>query len=615
MFRSLKLTGHSCTNQLTHLGVAAALLALSTFGASSAAFAQEGNASEPSKLERLFDVTSNDLVARPDADALPANPVAEDNTPSATAESSRSTARPDIHAETSVENFQGTQGNLSYTHESAEGFRKFLEQWYPTNFHSKDTNVSTWLFHDYDASNRNYDLWSSGGIDYGIDAVLTAFHSGHGGMSSNLFFAPMGANWDNTGWNAESDLMALGGNYNHFGDERLRYMFWDTCNSVMVSGGNDPYTTWGTRAHGIRFIFGYETTSIDSPNYGKYFWEEWSKGKTLKYAFLDASWRINTGQSPALVAFGATKSEAASRRDNERYLSSEAVSNTWGAWSWYSARSTARTSIAEALANLSGVGQVDIASRSNSDGEVVNIAKAFGLSVPDASAILSRPAHIKMVRTSAMMLAVEENGNFELSLNTPEEESYTTEEETDTETVMSDESLMERAQRIANQLSFLKGQRLRVGSIRDLNENMGTDGYQGDVRVTEKTVVLDQTIRGTPFIDPEAGHLEITFSAQNGQAKHVRNTLKAIQPVQARDGRAAAQVMTLEEARQAALAAFQQGAGNSMRRTSSAEIIAASEAIGYQMIDGKAVLVYRAYIKSAAMAHMRPFQAIIPLVK
>ena len=244
-------------------------------------------------------------------------------------------------------------------------------------------------------------------------------------MSSNVFSTSMGADWDNTGWNAQSNLMALGGNHNSFGNERLRYMFWDTCQSVKISGGSDPYTTWGTRSKGIRFVFGYETDSVDSPNYGKFFWEEWSKGKTFQSAFLDASWRINTGQSPALVAFGATQSEAESRRDTERMLSPDSVSNNWGAWSWYNARSAARTSIAEALANVSPVDSVEVASRSNSDVEVMGITNAFGISVPDASAILSRPASVKVVRTNAMTLAVEKNGNFELFLDTPEEETGT----------------------------------------------------------------------------------------------------------------------------------------------------------------------------------------------
>ena len=153
----------------------------------------------------------------------------------------------DMVGTTSVENFQGTQTNLSSTHESAAGFRSYFTTWYTPNFARQDSAVSVWQFHDF--ASYNYDLWNSGGTDYGVDSVRVMFHSGHGGMSSpNNFFAPMGANWSGNGWNAMSGNMALGGNYNRFGDERLRYMFWDTCNSVMVSGGNNPYSTWGVRA-------------------------------------------------------------------------------------------------------------------------------------------------------------------------------------------------------------------------------------------------------------------------------------------------------------------------------------------------------------------------------
>jgi hypothetical protein len=257
---------------------------------------------------------------------------------------------------------------------------------------------------------------------------------------------------------------------------------------------------------------------------------------------------------------------------------------------------------------------VEVASRSNSDEEVIAIATAFGIDVPDARSIVSRPANIKVVRTNVMTLAVEENGHFELFRHIPEEAAATTEEETDTEATLSDTLLVRRAQRRAALWSLVPGQALRVGMIRDVHENTGTSNYQGQARITEKTVILDQTIDGTPFIDPEAGHLEITFNARSGQVTRVRNTLQVLQPVPAR-AQAARQVLTLEEARQVALGTFQHATGSHLRSTASAEVLADSEDVGYQMMDGKAVLVYRAHIKSADQSGMRPFQAIIPLVK
>ena len=613
MPRKPKRPDNSLPKMLTHIGVGAALLASSIISMPSAILAYEGSIRMPAKHDSLFGVTRSDMLARQDTDDLLDSPVEEDNVPGMKSLSPRSTLRLDIHGETSVENFQGTQSNLAYTHESAGGFRQFLEKWYPANFHYMDGNVSSWLFHDAAGSNQNFDLYTSQGIDYGIDAVRVLFHSSHGITTNNVFRTSLGANWNNTGWDATSTLMALGGNYNRFGNERLRYIFWDTCFSVMISGGNNPSTTWGAHAKGIRFVFGYATTSLDSANYGKFFWEEWSKGKTFKTAFFDASKRVSTNQTPALIAFGATSSEASSRRDTERMLAAEPVSNAWGAWAWASARSL-RASLPKALATMSPVDQVEVASRSNSDEEVTEIATAFGIDVPDARTIMSRPANIKVVRTKAMTLAVEESGHFELFRNIPEEAAATTEEEADTEAKMSDTLLVRRAQRRAALWSFLPGQALRVGMIRAVHENTGTSNYQGQARITEKTVILDQTINGTPFIDPEAGHLEITFNARSGQVTRVRNTLKVLQPVSTR-ARAGVQMLTLEEARQAALGTFQQATGSHLKSTAPAEILTDSEDVGYQMIDGKAVLVYRAHVKSAVQPGMRPFQAIIPLVK
>ncbi|MGH9846444.1 MAG: DUF6345 domain-containing protein, partial [Blastocatellia bacterium] len=287
-------TTRNLGKKLSSTGMILLLSASLIFSAAPAGLAQGQAGKRPTKSAQKLDVKRGELVARSDAPDLPVSPIEEDNYPGANVTlpgtpgtSTRSTNKPDIHGESSVENFQGTQNNLSNTHESANGFKAYLENWYPSNFHRKDTGVSSWLFQDN--SSYNYDLWTSGGTDLGIDGVRAAFQSSHGGMSGvNNFCTSLGANWAGTGWNACSSQMALGGNYYSYGDERLRYMFWDTCNSVMISGGHDPYSTWGTRSKGIRFVFGYETVSIDSPNYGKYFWEEWNKGKTFKYAFLDA---------------------------------------------------------------------------------------------------------------------------------------------------------------------------------------------------------------------------------------------------------------------------------------------------------------------------------------
>jgi hypothetical protein len=530
----------------------------------------------------------------------------------------------DMVGTTSVENFQGTQSNLSYTHESADGFRNYFTTWYTPNFARRDSAVSVWQFHDF--GTYNYDLWTSGGTDYGVDGVRVMFHSGHGGMAAaNTFFAPMGANWSGYGWNAVSTNMALGGNYYSYGDERLRYLFWDTCNSVMVSGGHNPYSTWGVRSKGIRMVFGYETVSIDSPNYGKYFWEEWNKGKSLSTAFLDASWRINTRQSPAVVAFGANQTEATDRLYNERYLYPGAVANNWGQWRWYYARSAASFSAAgdtvtvqrgeengeqndarQKPLQIPARAQVrQVAERGNSNEEVLELSRAFGIQLDDASLIQERPSGIRAVKAENATLAVEANGNFELLLDTDE----TTDKG---ENEVEDQELIRRANDLAGELSVLKGQEYRVSMIRDTKESGGFEGSTLATRTVEKTIIIDQLIDGVAFIDPEAGHLEITFDARSGQATRVRSSLRQIKTTAAETSESV-QETSLAQVRQAALQRF---AGSVPANSElKLEVVPDSEEVGYQMIDGKAVPVYRALVNTANSTFSRPQLAIIPLVK
>jgi hypothetical protein len=89
-------------------------------------------------------------------------------------------------------------------------------------------------------------------------------------------------------------------------------------------------------------LFGFETTSWDSPNYGKFFWEEWRKNKPFSTAWLDASWRIAHDQAPSAVACGATADEAKYRLFNEGWLAPDRVSHNWWWWRWYNVARMAR---------------------------------------------------------------------------------------------------------------------------------------------------------------------------------------------------------------------------------------------------------------------------------
>ena len=153
--------------------------------------------------------------------------------------------------------------------------------------------------------------------------------------ADGTFQAPLGADWEGLGDWAFSNRMFLG-------NEQANYIFWSTCFSLRVYEGHDPVRTWHPANGGFRMLFGFETVSVDRPEYGRWFWEEWNAGDALSRAWLDASWRISPNQAPSVVACGASSEEAANRLFNERMLEWPHVSNAWYQWTWYDVARDAR---------------------------------------------------------------------------------------------------------------------------------------------------------------------------------------------------------------------------------------------------------------------------------
>jgi hypothetical protein len=220
------------------------------------------------------------------------------------------------------------QGPLSYTHEDAQGFLQWLGSFgVARNFWFADAGVKVWAYYE------DYDNWQD---TYGIDADLITYHSGHGGMGGDgVFYAPMGAAWAGNDCTAVSSNMAVGNEY-------CRYLFWSTCFSVRVLDGHSPIRTWGGPNRGLRMILGYETTSIDSPNYGKFFGNHWNAGESISTAWLNASWDISHNQAPSAAAWGANAQEAQNRCFNERFFEWGTVNTAWMWWRWYYAAAAVR---------------------------------------------------------------------------------------------------------------------------------------------------------------------------------------------------------------------------------------------------------------------------------
>ncbi len=562
----------------------------------------------PTGLAAGLGANSSDLIASGDLPPYNENPVAQSAQPLKTSPP----AAANIHGTFSVQDFMGWMPELNHTHESAAGFRKYLARWYAPNFVYRDTGVGAWAF--LDDPNGDEDTWESKGVERGVDAVLVAYHSSHGNMRADgIYMTWMGTNITGKGWSVRSDHMALGGGYDKPDSERLRYMFWDTCYGLRFRNGQNPMRTWAPHAKGIRMIFGYESPSLDSPNYGQFFWEEWNKNKSLSTAFLDASWRICRQQTPVVLAFGATDNEASARRDGERLLFSEGASSQCGAWRWYSSEAGSAASQQQAGAALMPTHAkiFDVAADGNSDTEVERIAQSVGIMVVNPSAVEARPFGMRSIRTKGLTLTVGRDGSYELALTTKLKRTASA------SAVANDAELIQKAKDIISEFDLAQGSDYQFSVMRFTNVSSGTVAApSGNPVVVEKTAIFDQIVNGLPFIDPDAGHLEITFDAQTGEAKKFRNTIHRIRDNPTRMASASAPALTIEQARDAALQTTDQTPSPGEPSLDAAyEIKHENESTGYYILDGKAIPVYRAYITSRKFPEARPREVLIPLAK
>ena len=312
----------------------------------------------------------------------------------------------DYYGAFSLEKFAAAN-SLSLTHEDAQGWLAYLANFHPSNFWYKDANVQPWAYYE------DYDNWQD---TYGMDAVLSVYHSGHGGMSSSgVFWAPLGANWGGLGTSVYSDKMRLG-------NEQVNYIFWSTCLSLRVLDGQSPIRTWSPANLGFRMLFGYETTSVDDANYGKYFWQEWCKGKSFSTAFLDASWRISHGQAPSVVACGATRDEARNRLFNERFFEWGHVSSAWWWWRWYYAAREVRA-LNKNLPSKPEVAELEPARLDEKD--VADVVNRFGLEIKLPATVQATPDGIFYILGRKQRLSFVGDGSFEIRLAEPNLENLT----------------------------------------------------------------------------------------------------------------------------------------------------------------------------------------------
>ncbi len=393
-------------------------------------------------------------------------------------------------------------GGLSLTHEDAGGFLDYVRQFNAPNFWYQDANVRVWAYQE------TYDNWQD---TYGMDAVKAVYHSGHGGMDGNgVFYAPMGSAWAGNDCTAISSDMRLG-------NEHVKYIFWSTCLSCRVLDGHSPIRTWQPANLGFRMLFGFETISWDNGDYGKFFWEEWRKGKSLSQAWLDSSWRIAHDQAPSAVAVGANAEEATDRLYNERFFDGNAASTNWWQWRWYYATSATRQPMM-ALSSQPLVAQLRPFDLDAS--KASTIATQFGIDVPRQNANKSADGSFR-INAGDKQIYVGATGSFDVQLAKADfsnrQQLSQVQAHSLAEAAIRQYGLSEMSSLVADRVLLSYG----AG---------GTDtgsGQRDESHVTGTVVQFRQTINRIPVISQDGGTVRVSID-NAGTITNIHSSLRMV---------------------------------------------------------------------------------------
>ena len=404
----------------------------------------------------------------------------------------------------SIQDFSGSLGNhnsdLHQTHGDALGFNAYMAKFYTQNFWFKDGGVKTWQYEDGTDNFQNL---------YGVDAVCVFYHSGHGNMDANgVFQAPMGAAWNNETW--------FFSNHNvKFANQNSRYIFWSTCLSCRIGGGNSPVKTWWSDDNnpGFRMLFGFETTSVDSPNYGSNFWNHWNKGETFSTAWLNASWDIDHNQSPSCVASGTDNNDAANRVNTERLFNRAAVARNYYSWRWYfaSASASRNTALPAALKIA------EFATSTFSLDQLHKIAGSLGLK-GRATASPTGGHHLSSGEQSVSLSAA---GHLDVTLA---ETNHNNKETLDAK----------KARRIADQHindhNLAAGEEYAFDRVRLTMNGGGSTrdkGATAEPYASETTVQYRQVINGVPVVNSDAGLIRVTVD-NDGTVTRLHSSVRKV---------------------------------------------------------------------------------------
>lgn len=246
-------------------------------------------------------------------------------------------------------------------------------------------------------------------------------------------------------------------------------------------------------------LFGFETTSVDDPNYGKFFWEEWRKGKSFSQAWLDASWRISHFQAPSATACGANADEAKNRVFNERFFYPDSVNRNWWWWRWYSAAREARTPQRQVPASLLVARLQPVEARSQSARDLAN---RFGIEVPIGDVQRASNVSFRVIQGD-QRIAYSADGAIDVQLAKANALNYSP---------LAGEEVSRLAREAIGHYGLNQNVSLTFDRMFLWSEAGGTDQGTGRLEgpyTTGATVQFRQLINGLPVLNPEKGVVRI----------------------------------------------------------------------------------------------------------
>lgn len=482
----------------------------------------------------------------------------------------------DLYGACSIEDFPPNINDLDLTHDDVNGFLEYPTsfQGRSANFWFKDSGVKVWAYEEM------YDNWKD---TYGMDAVMTFYHSGHGGMDQNgVFQMPLGGDWDNRS-RAYSNKMA-------FSNEELRYLFWSTCLSLRIYDGNSPIRTWNSpNKGGLRMLFGFETTSIDSGDYGRFFWQEWICGKSFSKSFLDASWRISHNQIPVVMASGSNQQDAIARLYNERFFTKAPAPKGWYQWRWMEAS----RSRAMVYSNKIPESKDSLVLNRNmfDDTRLSGIAKKAGITNSLANKIHFDNSGNKSIFSKICQIRRNSEGALNIyfggpNVNNPE--------------LIPEKDAVKIATKVISDFDFKKGIDLNLGNIRYLWTCGGSESGTGRIEnpvALETIVQFRQKANGIESVNSDHGLLTVTVD-NDGKVTDIYNSTRQIldtvkipiQGIKAPPEKSKSEIKSVEDEFDIKVRSFMQSKSDSKQKTDG-NVKTLTEKVGYDFSGNAAILV------------------------